>query len=158
MFFHGDATPNRNGFFKGALFITNKTIICKLNSGVYSEVIGQGTDELRSFSMLQSGLKFNFHQLYGWSKQVSVSALYSEENTNRGGSEIESLNLKSRQLGLDVNLEFANQFIAQMGLKSFSATGNEYLNQRNIYGVLKGMIVLITIKKTWLSIQVYYTS
>ena len=88
--------------------------------------------------MLQSRLKLNFHQLFGWSKQVCISALYSEENTNRGGSEIESINLKSRQLGLDVNLEFANQFIAQMGLKSFSATGNEYLNQRNIYGVLEG--------------------
>ena len=80
----------------------------------------------------------NFHQLFGWSKQVSVTALYSEENTNRGGSEIESINLKSRQLGLDINLEFANQFIAQMGVKSLSAIGNEYLNQRNIYGVLEG--------------------
>ena len=88
--------------------------------------------------MLQSRLKFNFHQLFGWSKQVSISALYSEENTNRGGSEIESINLKSRQLGLDVNLEFANQFIAQMGVKSLSAIGNESLNQRNLYGVLEG--------------------
>ena len=50
---YGDATPNRNGFFlKGLYSSPNKTIICKLNSGVYSEVIGQGTEELRSFSML----------------------------------------------------------------------------------------------------------
>lgn len=140
---YGDATPNRNGFFiKGLYSSSNNTIVCKLNSGVYSEVIGQGTDELRSFSRIQSRLKLNFHQLFGWSKKVSISTLYSKENTNRDGKVEEEyteiINLKSRQLGLDINLEFANQFIAQMGVKSLSAIGNEYLNQRNIYGVLEG--------------------
>ena len=58
---YGDATPNRVGFYLNAKTGNkNKILLTKINAGFFKEVIGQGTPEKRSFSLLKGGLNSIF--------------------------------------------------------------------------------------------------
>ena len=67
---YGDATPNRSGVFASGRYVSpTKNIVANINAGLYSEVIGQGTENLRSFSNFKADLKFNFHQIFSGIKR-----------------------------------------------------------------------------------------
>ena len=132
---YGDATPNRVGFYLNAKTGNkNKILLTKINAGFFKEVIGQGTPEKRSFSLLKGGVKFNFHQWLNWKKELSFSASSESEVTSRGGEAISSVNLYSHQTNAFVNAELVERFFLQASYKHFSANGNEFLTERDNYG------------------------
>ena len=51
---YGEATPNRTGvYLKARINNTNKLLLSKINTGLFKEVIGQGTFEKRHFGLLK---------------------------------------------------------------------------------------------------------
>ena len=61
---YGNATPNRSGIYLNTKANNiKKQFITKINFGYFREVIGQGTDDKRNFSLLKGSLKVNFDRL-----------------------------------------------------------------------------------------------
>ena len=132
---YGDATPNRHGaYLSSNLQTSSKSLITNVKSGYFTEVIGQGTSERRTFFSLQSGLKFNLHQRVGWRKILSVSLSSEYEHTQRSGDEYATLQLRSQQSNVFVNAEMTDDFFVQFGWKQFKTEGREYVSERNEYG------------------------
>ena len=140
---YGDATPNRSGVFASGRYVSpTKNIVSNINAGIYSEVIGQGTENLRSFSNFNADLKFNFHQIFSGIKKTTFTVSYYEEKTTREGNDIETINLRSNQISANLNVGISNNFIGQLGFKNLSAVGNEILNNRDEFGVINGYDVI----------------
>ena len=131
----GDATPNRNGvYFNGKYTNKNKIILGKLNAGFFREVIGQGTPDKRRFTLLKAALKLNIHRFLKLRKELSFSLSSENEFTKRGGNSVSSIDLRSNQLNLSLNAEFAKRFFIQANYRQFNVKGNEFITQRNDFG------------------------
>jgi hypothetical protein len=131
----GDATPNRNGvYFNGKYTNKSKIILGKLNAGFFREVIGQGTPDKRRFTLLKAALKLNIHRFLKLRKELSFSLSSENEFTKRSGNSVSSIDLKSNQLSLSLNAEFAKRFFIQANYRQFNVKGNEFLTQRNDFG------------------------
>ena len=132
---YGEATPNRAGIYlKARINNTNKSFQSKINTGLFREVIGQGTFEKRHFGLLKAMFTINFHHSFNWEKELSLSASSESEVTKRGGDSISSLNLFSHQLNMSLNAELVKKFFIQTSYKQFNANGNEFLTQRDNFG------------------------
>ena len=131
----GDATPNRNGvYFNGKYTNKSKIILGKLNAGFFREVIGQGTPDKRRFTLLKAALKLNIHRFLKLRKELSFSLSSENEFTKRGGNSVSSIDLRSNQLNLSLNAEFAKRFFIQANYRQFNVKGNEFITQRNNFG------------------------
>ena len=132
---YGDATPNRTGvYLKARINNTNKLFLSKINTGLFKEVIGQGTIEKRYFGLVRAMFTINLHNSFNWEKELSLSASLHSEVTSRGGDSISSLNLFSYQLNTSLNAELAKKFFIQTSYRQFNANGNEFLTQRDNFG------------------------
>jgi len=132
---YGDATPNRLGIYLNAKANNiNKQFIAKINIGLFREVIGQGTNYKRNFSLLKGFLKVNFDKLLNLSKELSFYISSKSEISVRGGGELSSLNLFSNHTNASVNAELVNNLFFQSSYNMFLANGNEFITQRNNYG------------------------
>ena len=132
---YGDATPNRTGVYLNARISNkNKLIIAKINSGLFKEVIGQGTEKKRNFALIKGSLKINFHRWLKWGKELSLSSSSESELTTRSGEAVSSINLFSQHMNVSFNAELVKKFFLQGAYKQFNANGNEFLTQRDNYG------------------------
>ena len=118
---YGHATPNR----KGLKFQLDKNEILdglnlRLSAEMYSEIIGTGTEELKTFTVYQSTLNYNYNRF-------NLKFGVKHENTNRDGAIFEKIDLWSRQIdgGLDIELMDNLEFVT--GIKRQEASGNEFL-------------------------------
>ena len=91
-----------------------------LNGQMYSEIIGVGTEELKTFKVYQSSLNYKFNRF-------TIKFGVKHENTKRDGANFEKIDLWSRQIdgGLDIKLMNDLDFIS--GIKIHQASGNELL-------------------------------
>ncbi len=132
---YGEATPNRSGIYLNANANNiNKQFIAKINVGYFSEVIGQGTDDKRNFSLLKGSLKVNFDRLLNWKKELSFYISSKSEISVRSGGELSSLKLFSHHINALVNAELVNKFFIQSSYNMFVSNGNEFITQRDNYG------------------------
>lgn len=130
---YGEATPNRSGIYLNANNI-NKQFIAKINVGYFREVIGQGTEDKRTFSLLKGSLKVNFDRLLNWNKELSFYISSKSEISARSGGELSSLNLFSNHINALLNAELVNKLFLQSSYNMFVANGNEFITQRDTYG------------------------
>ena len=132
---YGEATPNRSGIYLNAKANNlDKKYIAKINVGYFREVIGQGTDDKRNFSLLKGSLKVNFDKLLNWNKKLSLYISSNSEISARSGGELSSLNLFSNHINVSVNAELVDKLFIQTSYNMFVANGNEFITQRDNYG------------------------
>ena len=132
---YGEATPNRSGIYLNAKANNiDKKYIAKINVGYFREVIGQGTDDKRNFSLLKGSLKVNFDRLLNWNKELSFYISSNSEISARSGRELSSLNLFSNHINVSVNAELLDKLFIQTSYNMFLANGNEFITQRDNYG------------------------
>jgi hypothetical protein len=134
---YGDATPNRMGFYISTSMNKSQILFSNIKTGYFNEVIGQGTTEKRNFLLLAGNLKININEILNKPKEFSLSFSYWNELTKRGGDVVEELNLNSRHINGFINLEVSKKFYFQLGVKQINANGNEFITQRNEYGVIQ---------------------
>ena len=77
---YGEATPNRSGIYLNKANNIDKKYIAKINVGYFREVIGQGTDDKRNFSLLKGSLKVNFDRLLNWNKELKLLYIIQQRN------------------------------------------------------------------------------
>jgi hypothetical protein len=123
---YGPATPNRRGLNYGADY-ENSKVQASLNGAVMSEIRGQGTEELKDFFLIQAKANVNVNKFLKWENNINVTFGYQYESTNRGGIEVEQVDLNSNLFEAGLELELFEDFEVLFGAKILDAVGSDYI-------------------------------
>jgi len=90
-----------------------------------------GTDrELRqvsNFSLIKAATNINIHQFLDWENSVRATLGLQLESTERGGGEIEEVDLNSTLVDLGLEVEIFPEFDLLLGAKLFNSEGRDYI-------------------------------
>jgi len=131
---YGKATPNRRNFNVG-LNYTDKTeaIEIGVDAIMGAEIVGQGTESLRSFTTVDASLDIHIEKLIGTEKRWTLSGgLWTEGTDRTGEAEYEEVDLKNSMIDLGMEYEFIKDFEVLAGLRMMTSKGNESTARRNI--------------------------
>ncbi len=125
---YGDATPNRQGLKFGIQYgdDTDK-IAARVNGAFLSEIRGQGTNELKNFSLIKAAANLNFHRILNWNNEIRATLGIQLESTERGGGEFEEVDLSSTLIDLGLEVELFPKFDVLLGAKLFSSEGRDFV-------------------------------
>jgi len=154
---YGLATPNRRGIYAELNWKSGEVMETNLTTSIFEEVIGQGTTNKRNFLSFLINTKINIDQIFNLKKEISFCAFYRNENTSRFGDSISAVNLSSEILNSVLNIELGNKIYLRMGIKQFKSTGNEFLTNRNNYGIIQSFSAVSYDKMDFLNnVGIYY--
>ena len=132
---YGDATPNR--FVVGATFTTD-TSITSLESSVRfdygTEVVGEGGEAKRTFIVLTGGGIAHLGTYLNINRLFDVNAGIRYESTSR--NEGAKIALNSLLLDLGASVEAVKKMDLLVGVKYFSAKGNEFTTVRDGFNLV----------------------
>jgi hypothetical protein len=123
---YGPATPNRRGLNYGGEY-ENEKIQASINGAAMSEIRGQGTEELKDFFLVQAAVDVNVNKFLEWENSINVTVGYQYENTNRGGIDVERVDLNSNLLEAGIEIEIFDDFELLFGAKLLVAEGSDYI-------------------------------
>lgn len=124
----GLATPNRRGLRSNIEYGNEGDAVnAGLEAALLSEIRGQGTTELKNFTMLRARTNINVNQFIDWEKRIRVTVGYQFEETSRDGVEIEQVQLRSNLLEFGLETEIFEDFDILLGAKGLNARGTEYI-------------------------------
>ncbi len=127
---YGQATPNRRGFRFGAMYgETEGPIEASLNGALLEEIRGQGTFELKSFTLVRAAANLNIHKFANWKNKLRLTVGYQYEQTTRGGVDVEQVDLTSNLIDLGLEVEVFSKFELLLGAKQLTSEGTEYVPQ-----------------------------
>jgi hypothetical protein len=125
---YGRATPNRQGVFASVAYEKPEgPLEAQLDVARMQELRGQGTLELKSFTLLRASADFHAHRLLGREEALTFTLGYQYENTQRGGEPIEQISLNSNLIEAGLQVELFTNFDLLLGGRWLVAQGNEYL-------------------------------
>jgi hypothetical protein len=125
---YGRATANRQGLRASVEYgKPEEKIHARVDAAFLSEIRGQGTFELKDFTLVRASADFNIHKFAGWEKKLRATLGLQIESTSRGGQEIEQVDLNSNLLELGLEAEVFEKFELLFGAKLLTAEGTEYL-------------------------------
>ena len=134
IFPYGNATPNRIGLTADIdNFNLTDYLSAKVQTQYFSEIIGQGTTNKRSFN------KYTLHSLLSLDKLLSLKNSFDIEGSinietvKRGGDDFEKINLNSILYSGSISYELMKNLKIIAGAKMFYAEGNEFIAERDIY-------------------------
>ncbi|MFN3405041.1 MAG: hypothetical protein ACK40G_13150 [Cytophagaceae bacterium] len=137
IFPYGLATPNRRGFSINLASDTSlKVLSADVNFDSYSEIVGEGVEDLRKFSGISGGMAFNVAKLIGIQRNIVLNAGFRRESTNRGG--IAPVDYSSMLIDAGLVLEVVRKIDLMAGYKSIHGKGNEYDGTRNEFNQFIG--------------------
>jgi hypothetical protein len=132
---YGQATPNRQGVSLGvSTDTTYKVVDAEFGVDVLSEIIGEGTPNLRNYTVLKGGAALNIHKILKWNKRLVVNVGMRNEHTSRAG--LSSINFNTLLFDAGLTVEFVKNIDLIGGLKMLNANGNEYASTRNQYNLI----------------------
>jgi hypothetical protein len=127
---YGAATPNRKGLtVKVNLKEKEKIVSADFATEMLTEVLGEGTKELRTFMGMRGGVLLNVNKLVKFKKSIVLSGGYRNEQTTRAGDA--KVDLSSTIIDAGLTVEVLKGFDLIGGYKAISASGNEYTTTRN---------------------------
>lgn len=144
---YGKATPNRKGWTVGVEGTAAKQLIeYSLNLDALSEVVGQGTEDLRQFRRLDAGVLVNLDTvLPKFNKPLEVSIGYQNASTTRTTEVSEgNIDLTTGILDLGLKVGVARDVNLMVNLRSINASGNELYNVRDNYSEVFDYTPLVT--------------
>lgn len=125
---YGNATPNRRGLKFGIEYgKMDDKINAKIDGAFLKELRGQGTSELKNFTLLRGSANFNIHKIASLKNKLKATVGLQIESTSRGGQEIEEVDLNSNLIELGLEAELFSKFELLIGAKIFSSEGRDYI-------------------------------
>ena len=111
-----------------------------------SEVVGQGTEDLRQFTRLDAGVLINIDTvLPKFNKPLELSFGYQNANTSRTTEVTEgNIDLTTGILDLGLKVGVARDVNLMVNLRSINASGNELYNVRDNYSEVFDYTPLMT--------------
>ncbi|MBO6517445.1 MAG: hypothetical protein JJ975_12940 [Bacteroidia bacterium] len=133
---YGKATPNRQGFAIELDYTSpNKLIDIEASYQGLSEIVGQGVEDLRSFSTINVNGKFRIDTLIPTFKRaLELSYGLITRNTTRSTAIAEgNLDLTSTLADIGIKIGVATDFDLLANYRMINASGNELIGARNTY-------------------------
>jgi hypothetical protein len=132
---YGPATPNRTGIMLG-LSYSDTAAIFKIEAKVdnLTEIIAEGTDELRKFSAYQGGFNLNIGKLISIERILNVNAGIRNEQTKRSG--LAPVDFKNNMIHAGLQVEALKKFDVLLGMKYLTGKGNELLANRDLFNTI----------------------
>jgi hypothetical protein len=133
----GQATPNRRGFIIDVEHGDSESPIeASVRGAFLQEIRGQGTFELKDFRQIRAIANLNIHNMLDWRKNLRVTLGWQNEQTNRGGIEVEQIDFASNLLDVGLEAELFLRFDLLLGAKIMNASGREYIPRIDEYNVV----------------------
>ncbi len=134
---YGKATPNRQGISVTAGYMSKKKVFdIEATYRMLSEIVGQGSDELRSFSVLNAnGTLYIDTLIPSYKNELELSFGLTNQQTERSTT-IPQGNIDLKSLLLDVGLKIgvSKDFAILGNYRIINAQGNELMNVRETSG------------------------
>jgi len=131
---YGDATPNRIGL-TAEIDNLNFTefLSAKVKTQYFSEIIGQGTTNKRSFnrSTLYSALSLD--KLLSLNNSFDLEVSINLETVKRDGDDFEKIDFNSILYSGSISYELIKNLKIIAGAKVFYVEGNEFIAERDMY-------------------------
>jgi len=125
---YGKATANRNGLQFGAVYGDETSMFdAELGVALLSEIRGQGTFELKDFRQIRLAANVHLDRILNWEKTTKITLGFQQEQTDRGGVEVEVVDLSSTLIEVGLEAELFNRFDLLLGAKMLSAEGRDYV-------------------------------
>lgn len=125
---YGKATPNRRGLVSRIQYAdTAQTVDIVVDAAFLSEIRGQGTTELKDFSLVRAAADLKVHHLLSWKKQWVFTLGLQLEQTKRGGEPVEQVDLSSTLFEAGLQMELFDSFDLLVGGKWLRAEGSDYV-------------------------------
>ncbi|MFZ4784952.1 MAG: hypothetical protein ACOYLH_05695 [Flavobacteriales bacterium] len=134
---YGEATPNRMGSVYAIEYAPKKwPVKLNLEQSMLTEVRGQGTTEVKSFTRTNIRLAFEKTEfLKSWKNRVFVGASYRMDQTSRGAGEYyRAVDLASNVMSIGAEIEVFKQFDVLLGYQSVAYSGFDFEARKNAYG------------------------
>ena len=131
---YGDATPNRIGLTAeiDKINITD-FFSAKVQSQYFSEIIGQGTTQKRSFNKSALHSLLSLDKLFSFKNSCELEGSINLETVKRDGEDFEKIDFNSALYSGSISIELIKNLKIIAGAKVFYAEGNEFVVERNIY-------------------------
>ncbi len=133
---YGPATPNRRGLNYGGAY-KNEKVEAGINGALMSEIRGQGTEELKDFLLVKAAVDLHLNEFLEWENNFKVTLGYQFENTNRGGIDVEQVDLTSNLVEGGVEVELFDDFELLFGAKLLDAQGSDYLPRIDEFNIVR---------------------
>ncbi|MFM7766004.1 MAG: hypothetical protein ACKO6I_10135 [Sphingomonadales bacterium] len=132
---YGIATFNRTGFYAKAKYnIVKNTITMEAQHWRLSEILGQGTPELKKMDMTRLDVNCDAGKLMGMKKMAKIHVSACDQNTVRKSPRAyEELDLSSLQLSAGFELEVMNDIDLLGGFTALQVKGSDLMAIRNDY-------------------------
>lgn len=125
---YGRATPNRRGVRLDAAYApTDGPVDAALTTAVLSEIRGQGTTELKDFLLVRAETDVRVGQFIGWDRTLEVTLGLQYESTNRGGEDVERVDLTSTLFEAGLAVEVYDRLDLLLGTKVRTSSGRDYV-------------------------------
>lgn len=127
---YGQATPNRKGpSIEVSKSDTADILYVSLRSDFLSEIIGEGTPDLRKFSSIQGGARFRLGRLLSFDKELTLTAGTRYESTKRSG--VAPVDFSTIIIDGGIMVETLKNIDLLLGTKYLIGSGNEAYAVRN---------------------------
>ncbi len=134
---YGKATPNRRGVNLGADYGTDDdNVEARIDASLVSEIAGQGSTELKDFTLLKASAGLNIHQLIDWKKELKLTFGYQFEQTSRDGEAVEQVDLTSNLLEIGFQAELFRDFMFLLGAKQLRSEGSDYIPRIDSFDII----------------------
>lgn len=132
---YGLATFNRKGFYlKAQADLFKKVVQTSVQQYNLSEVVGQGTPELKQFAMTRADLTWHAGSTLHWKKQWKFTFSGCRQQTQRKSPrEYEVLKLNSMQASAGIEIEVMKDIDLMAGYTTLQGKGSEMGSTRNNY-------------------------
>lgn len=135
---YGKATPNRRGVTANAGYGDEESNLeAQVDAAYMTEIQGQGTEELKNFALVKAAATVHINKMIDWQNGLRFTLGYQFEQTSRGGTEIESVDLNSNLLELGLEAELFKNFEFLLGTKYLVADGSDYIPQIERFNVIE---------------------
>jgi hypothetical protein len=125
---YGMATPNRRGLRFGVDFQPESGWLdLNVDAALLSEIRGQGTFELKQFTLVRTSADIHVHELIGYKNNLTVTLGHQFENTSRDGLEVEQIDLQSNLIEAGLEAELFKRFDLLLGIRMLNSEGNEFV-------------------------------
>lgn len=142
---YGTATPNRRGAKIGVEYgLPTDKIEGRLDAALMSEIRGQGTFELKNFTLVRAAANVNIHHYLDWERHLRFTLGYQYENTTRDGNEVQAVDLTSNLVELGLEVEVFRSFELLVGAKLLSAEGTDYVPRIGEFNIVEDFPSLYT--------------
>ena len=132
---YGKATPNRIGGELGVSTDTSNHVLdASVKGSFFTEVQGEGGDPKRQFLLVNGGANVHLGKMLDMTRIFDINFGARYENTTRTQGALVDLNSTLIDAGLTFELVKKLDFLA--GMKSFTASGNEFIAKRNAFNAI----------------------